>query len=329
MNDLGLATRTGATAEDGIRAAAAPGARAPRNQTIAALLREAAQLLEQQRANPFRVRAFRGAADTIAALPEDVGDLVTRQGPDALRELPGIGAGIAGAVHEILATGRWSMLERLRGTLDPERLLRSIPGVGPTLARRLHTELQVDSLEALESAAHDGRLASVPGVGVRRVEMIRAALASMLGHRRRDTAHPEPPVDVLLDVDAEYRRKVRIGRLPRIAPHRFNPSRKRWLPVLHTERGVWHFTALFSNTARAHELGRTRDWVVVYFRADHHSEGQRTVVTEKQGPLTGHRVVRGREADSAAHYGAGTEPNPVRSSVMTLTAACPHRVQAG
>ena len=51
------------------------------------------------------------------------------------------------------------------------------------------------------------------------------------------------------------------------------PFRKRWLPVLHTERGAWHFTALFSNTARAHELGRTRDWVVVYFRADHEIRG--------------------------------------------------------
>jgi hypothetical protein len=277
---------------------------AGRNETITARFREAADLLEWQKANPFRVRAFRGAADTIAHLPEDVGKLLTREGPEALRGLPGIGPGIAAAVHEMLATGRWGLLERLRGTLDPAQLLRSVPGVGRVLAGRIHDVLQVDSLEALESAAHDGSLASVPGMGARRVAMIRSTLAGMLGRRRLGTPAAEPAVAVLLDVDEEYRRKAGAGHLARIAPHRFNPSGKRWLPVLHTERGAWHFTALFSNTARAHELGRTRDWVVVYFRTDHEIEGQRTVVTETQGPLAGQRVVRGRESECHAEAAA-------------------------
>lgn len=90
------------------------------------------------------------------------------------------------------------------------------------------------------------------------------------------------------------------GSLPKIEPRRFNPSGEAWLPILHTERGEWRFTALFSNTARAHELGRTRDWVVIYFHLDSGPEGQRTVVTETRGRLKGHRVVRGREADCIA-----------------------------
>ena len=277
---------------------------APCNETIAALLREAARLLEQQKANPFRVRAFQRAADTLARLPEDVGELVAHRGPEELRGLPGIGPGIAAAIHEIVATGRWGLLERLRGTLDPEQLLRSVPGVGPVLAGRIHDRLQIDSLEALESSAHDGHLATVPGMGARRLEMIRSTLAGMLGRRRRVAPATEPPVAVLLDVDEEYRTKAQAGRLARIAPHRFNPSGRRWLPVLHTERDGWHFTALFSNTARAHELGRTRDWVVVYFRADHEVEGQRTIVTETQGPQAGQRVVRGRETECHALDGA-------------------------
>jgi hypothetical protein len=272
---------------------------APRNVTLVARLREAARLLEQQKANPFRVRAFRRAADTLA-VSEDVGELVAQRGPEALRGVPGIGPGIAAAIHEMLATGRWGQLERLRGTLDPEQLLRSVPGVGPVLAGRIHEALQIDSLEALESAAHDGRLATVPGMGGRRVEMIRATLAGMLGRRRRTAPATEPPVAMLLDVDREYRAKVQTGRLARIAPHRFNPTGRRWLPVLHTERDGWHFTALFSNTARAHELGRTRDWVVVYFRADHEVEGQRTIVTESHGSQAGQRVVRGRESEGLA-----------------------------
>jgi DNA polymerase (family 10) len=72
--------------------------------------------------------------------------------------------------------------------------------------------------------------------------------------------------------------------------------------VLHTERGDWHFTLMYSNTARAHELKRTRDWVVVYFYDDRHEEGQCTVVTETRGALTGLRVVRGREAACREYY---------------------------
>jgi hypothetical protein len=68
--------------------------------------------------------------------------------------------------------------------------------------------------------------------------------------------------------------------------------------VLHEERDGWHFSALYSNTARAHELERTRDWVVIYFYDHEHQEGQRTVVTETRGPLAGERVVRGREHES-------------------------------
>ena len=77
-----------------------------------------------------------------------------------------------------------------------------------------------------------------------------------------------------------------------------------WLPILHTSRESWHFTALYSNTARAHELVRTRDWVVLYFNADDHAERQRTIVTEQRGPLTGRRVIRGREEECREYYRA-------------------------
>jgi hypothetical protein len=97
-------------------------------------------------------------------------------------------------------------------------------------------------------------------------------------------------------VDAEYRRLAEADALRKITPRRFNPERQAWLPILHTERAGWSFTALYSNTARAHELGRTRDWVVVYCERDGH-EGQCTVVTEFQGPKRGRRVVRGREQE--------------------------------
>ena len=106
----------------------------------------------------------------------------------------------------------------------------------------------------------------------------------------------------LIEVDREYRLKAEQDKLARIAPRRFNPEGEAWLPVLHTDRDGWHFTVMYSNTARAHELQRTHDWVVVYFYDDHHQEGQCTVVTESRGPLVGQRVVRGRELECRDYY---------------------------
>lgn len=111
-----------------------------------------------------------------------------------------------------------------------------------------------------------------------------------------------PGVDRLLEVDREYRDKARAGQLPKIAPRRFNPDGKAWLPVLHTRFGPWHFTALFSNTERAHELHRVCDWVVIFYADADGDEDQATVVTERRGRLTGLRVVRGREPECARHY---------------------------
>jgi len=278
------------------------------NQQIADKLREVAALLEAQGANPYRASAYRKAADTIARLAQPVRKTFDAEGVAGLDALPHIGKGIAAAIAEILITGRWSQLERLRGTLDPVKLFQGVPGIGPRLAHLAHETLHVDTLEALEAAAQNGHLESVPGVGTRRAAAWRATLADMLKRvRPRDRAPlpapaSQPPAATLLDVDSEYRRKAETGILPAIAPKRFNPDGKAWLPVLHTRRGDWHFTALYSNTATAHKLKRTHDWVVVYFYDHDHVEGQHTIVTETRGPLTGRRVVRGREVECRELY---------------------------
>jgi DNA polymerase (family 10) len=112
-----------------------------------------------------------------------------------------------------------------------------------------------------------------------------------------------PGVGLLLDVDREYREKSASGVLTKIAPRLFNPRSEAWLPVLHTRFGPWRFTALYSNTERAHDLYRTHDWVVILFD-DEETHGRSTVVTEYRGALKGRRIVRGREPECAAHYRA-------------------------
>jgi putative hydrolase len=270
------------------------------NQKAAGLFREFAALLRTQDGNPFRINAYNRAAATLESLDRDVREILQAEGIEGLTKLPTIGSGLASSIEELSRTGRLSQLERLRGAADPAELFRSVPGVGKVLSQRLFDALHVDTLEELEQAAHDGRLATVPGVGTRRIEAIKAGVASLLNRRRKRPSprRVEPAVELLLDVDAEYRDKASRDKLPKLAPKRFNPKHEAWLPVLHTERKPWHFSALFSNTALAHELGRTDDWVVIYFYDDDHREGQCTVVTEVQGEQRGRRVVRGREEES-------------------------------
>ena len=279
------------------------------NAGIAANLREMAALLDAQGGNPYRAAAFARAAQTLDRLDTSLHDIFAREGETGLDALPSIGPGIASAIGEMLQRGRWSRLDRLRGDVDPQALFQTIPGVGPQLAQRMHELLGVDTLEALELAAHSGRLAKLPGLGERRAAGIGAALTRLLDRRRRmlQPARPrqaalQPPLESLLDVDREYRAGAADGTLPKIAPRRFNPSGEAWLPVLHTQRGDWHFTALFSNTERAHELGRVRDWVVIYAEDSSQGECQFTVVTPSGGPLAGRRVVRGREAECRTWY---------------------------
>ena len=274
------------------------------NDTIARCLEEAAELLQAQGANPFRVQAYRNAASTVRGLDRPLGEIYRDRGDEGLRALPGIGDRLSTGLRSLILTGRLPMLERLRGEMDPVALLQSVPGIGPKLAERLHHDLGIDTLEELEVAAHDGRLSKTGGIGPKKLAGIMDLLATRLGRARRRPAHvpaPPPSIAEILDVDREYREKAARGELPLIAPRRFNPTHTAWLPILHTQRGERHYTALFSNTARAHKMNRVRDWVVLYY--DHGSEEQQcTVITAQRGLCANERVVAGREHECAAYY---------------------------
>lgn len=274
------------------------------NADVATRLEEIARLLQEQDANPYRVDAYRRAADTVRGLPRSVELIYREEGLEGLDRIPTIGPATARAIRDLVVTGELPILERLRGEAAGASVLASVPGIGKVLAQRLHDDFGIETLEQLENAAHDGSLAQIAGFGEKRVRGIRDALASRLGRARRGRGAPtetRPGVEELLDVDREYREKAAAGRLRRIAPRRFNPDHRAWLPVMHAQHGPRHYTAMFSNTAQAHELGRTQDWVVLYYDTVD-GERQATVVTGQQGALRGKRVVRGRESESAAVY---------------------------
>ena len=266
-----------------------------------------ADVLEAHDANPFRVGSYRRVAEELRALSASAATMHAEGGRRRLQEIPGVGRALSSAIVEILETGGLRLLERLEAEVSPADAFSRLPGVGPTLARRIHDELGVTTLEELELAAHDGRLLAVEGIGEKRARGIRDVLAARLArssHRllpREPEPERRPSVELLLDVDREYRRRARLGELRRIAPKRFNPEHEAWLPIMEVEREGWDFTALFSNTQRAHELGRTRDWVVIYYHRDGDA-GQCTVVTARTGRLRELRVVRGREPECRHLY---------------------------
>jgi len=285
------------------------------NDQIAAMLEHVADLLEMQDESRFRVRSYRNAAQTIRELDQPIAALLKQDGEDLLRDLPGIGDKLAGSIREIATTGRLGLAERLEGEAWPGRLFTEVPGLGPELARRIHEQLGISTLEDLEVAAHDGRLERVPGIGPERAEGVRLALAGMLSQssqrKLRQALSPDgppqrrparPAVKLLLEIDEEYRRQAERNQLRRIAPKRFNPQGEAWLPILKAQRRGWDFTVLFSNTALAHRRGKTHDWVVIYYERAGEQQ-QSTVVTAERGPLAGRRVVRGRERECREHYG--------------------------
>lgn len=274
------------------------------NADIAARLEEVASVLEAQDANPYRVNAYRRAATTIRNQAHPVSEIVEQNGIEGLDDLPGIGESLSRAIFQMVKTGTLPMLERLRGESDPVEMLSSVSGIGKKLAERLYDDLGIHSLEELEAAAHDGRLREIAGFGEKRVSGIRDSLASRLGGVRKPlppVLTTEPTVSEILAVDSDYRRQAEQDTLPKITPRRFNPKHEAWLPVLHTTRGDRHYTALFSNTGRAHQENKTHDWVVIYYDGGQR-ERQCTVITSMFGPLEGKRIVRGRESECSAYY---------------------------
>lgn len=154
----------------------------PTNAAAADTLDDYAVLLELSGESPFRVRAYQRAAESIRGLDRPLAELATE---GRLLRVPGIGAGIAAALTELLATGRFPPLDDLRRQI-PLSLLEvlRVPGVGAKTATRLYRELGVVDLETLAAAVDSGRLRTLPGMGGKSEERIRAGIESV--KRRSD-----------------------------------------------------------------------------------------------------------------------------------------------
>jgi len=157
------------------------------NAEIARLLGEVADLLEISAGNPFKVRAYRNAARTVADHPDPVAQLVKEEAFD-LTALPGIGGGIAKEITALLETGALPQRQQLVATIPPGLLdLLRIPGLGPKRVKLFHDELKVNSIADLKRALEAGKIAKLGGFGPKLLEKIRegvAGAAAGTGQRR-------------------------------------------------------------------------------------------------------------------------------------------------
>ncbi len=143
------------------------------NLAIARVLAEIGDLLEIKNENPFKIRAYRNAADTIAHLGEPVAALSA----DERLGIPGIGKDLAGKIGELLDTGRSTYHQELLQEFPPTILdLLRLQGVGPKTVALLYRGLEIRTLDDLERAAREGRIRSLKGMGAKKEALILKAL---------------------------------------------------------------------------------------------------------------------------------------------------------
>lgn len=146
------------------------------DHAIARRFRQIADILEIQGENPFKVRAYRTAADTIDQLEDPLVDI---DGRGALGDLSGFGPAIVAKTRDFLATGTTALWERVKDAVPPGVVaLAGVPGVGPKAAKLLHESLGVDSIEAADAAAAEGRIQALPGYGAAKEAALRERIAA-------------------------------------------------------------------------------------------------------------------------------------------------------
>ena len=154
------------------------------NPEIARILEEVADILEIQNANPFRIRAYRNATRTVETLTVPLRRWVEENRP--LTDLPGIGKEMANHIREMVETGTLGFRDELLAEVPRSLIeLMRLPGLGPKKAKKVHDELKISSVEELEAAAREGRIANLPGFGAKSQEKILAGIQEYRQHGSR------------------------------------------------------------------------------------------------------------------------------------------------
>ncbi|TAJ29838.1 MAG: histidinol-phosphatase [Nitrospirae bacterium] len=151
------------------------------NKTLAQIFASMADLLAARRANPHRVRAYRRAADSLAALEEDVTRLADR---GALQEMPGIGKDLSARIQEFLATGKIQAYEEMKTPLPPKvASWATLPGLSDNVVQHLYARLGIRTLEDLDTLVRSHLLRTLPGVTASEEDLLAAIQARQQAKR--------------------------------------------------------------------------------------------------------------------------------------------------
>lgn len=157
------------------------------NEQVIAMLEETADLMEIAGENPFKARAYRKAAEGIAAIKEPIEELVQAK---RLNTIEGIGESIARDIAEFLQKGTTARLEGLRQKYPTKlRTLMEIQGVGPRTVALLYEKLKITTVDELEAAAKAGKLTGLPGMGEQKVRNILEGITLWRQHQQRIPLH--------------------------------------------------------------------------------------------------------------------------------------------
>ena len=178
------------------------------NQEIAKAFSEIADMLELKGENPFRIRAYRRAAQNLEALSMDVTELKEEE----LLKIPGIGKDLAAKIREYIDTGEISHLNELRKEV-PQGLLEIllVPGVGPKTAKTVYEKLGISSVDELERACKEGRLQGIPGIRKKTEDNILKGIAMLKrGRERMPLGRARPLAEAIVE---ELRRLSAIKKI--------------------------------------------------------------------------------------------------------------------
>jgi DNA polymerase (family 10) len=145
-----------------------------KNKEIAEIFEKMADILEFKGENPFKISAYRKASRIIGDLTQDIEEINEK---GKLKDVPGIGEGMAEKIAEYLRTGKISKFEEVKkGVSDELIAIMDIPGMGPKTLSMLHKEKKISNLSQLEKAVENGSLIGLPGIGEKKVENIRRGI---------------------------------------------------------------------------------------------------------------------------------------------------------
>ena len=145
-----------------------------KNKELADLFNRMADILEFKSENPFKISAYRKASRIMGDLTQDIEEIAEG---GKLKDVPGIGEGMAEKIVEYLKTGKVSKFEEVRKGISDELIaIMDIPGMGPKTLAMIHKEKGISNLSQLEKAVEDGSLIGLPGIGEKKVENIKRGI---------------------------------------------------------------------------------------------------------------------------------------------------------